>query len=1090
MAKQLSLEQLTTCGMDTSTAKSVLVQINQWLVSLPASECWQQLTHHILKPEHSFALHQLLYEITFSDWEFGQGSPPVWYPSDFQINTTHIAEFMQELQLASYLEFHGWSVQHRAEFWDRMIQRLGIQFHQKPTQIFDLTQGVEFPQWLLGAQLNIVESCFQEPLDAPAIIHQRQGGKLLTWSYDELLKLTNRVANGLVEAGFQTGDPIAIALPMTATSVAIYLGIIKAGCVLVSIADSFAPKEIAQRLRLSDAKAIFTQDVIFRGNKELSLYTKVMAADAPPAIVLSNASTSCCELRLEDLSWETFLSNEDQFNAVFADPTAAINILFSSGTTGIPKAIPWTQTTPIKCASDGYLHHDIHPGDVVAWPTNLGWMMGPWLIYASLINQATLAIYEDVPTGRDFGKFIQNAHVTMLGVIPSLVRMWKMTDCMHGLNWSHIKAFSSTGECSNPQDMLFLMALAGYKPIIEYCGGTEIGGGYITGTLIQPCAPATFTTPALGLDVAILDDDGHFANKGEAFIIPPSLGLSTELLNQDHHQVYFAHSFSLNPHLPLRRHGDNLERLPNGTYRAHGRVDDTMNLGGIKVSAVEVEQVLNAEIGIHETAAIALFPPQGGPSQLVLYVVLEPGVQLDRDTLRFTLQTSICENLNPLFKIHDVVIVESLPRTASNKIMHRVLRDQYQAHVYSSQSNQSLGVRIPDQPQKEIADLKLEDYDISPECGFLPFESPSQVQLPEVCKPLEQIATQLSKWLIMGQVRQVIEQLPKVEIEQMSLYGQQWRRLMLLYSFLTHAYVWDKTPAAQVLPQNLAVPFYQISQQLHRPPVLSYASYALDNWIRIDKSQAIEISNIKIAQNFLGGLDEDWFILIHIDIEARAAPALAAIPLLLQGIDREHLSMVGEALEAIKGAWININKTMSRMPEACDPYIYYRRVRPYIHGWKNNPALPDGLIYSGVNAYQDKPQKFRGETGAQSTIVPTMDALFNIAHHPDPLRAYLIEMRDYMPPKHRAFVEVVEQYSTLRNFVKHHLVDAPQLKELYNTCLSLIEMFRTQHLEFASRYIHLQTAQISNATHIGTGGTPFMEYLKKHRDETNEYLLK
>jgi acetyl-CoA synthetase len=278
-------------------------------------------------------------------------------------------------------------------------------------------------------------------------------------------------------------------------------------------------------------------------------------------------------------------------------------------------------------------------------------MMGPWLIYASLINQATIGLYYGTPTERGFGQFVQDARVNVLGVVPSLVSIWKTTACMQGLDWSAIKAFSSTGECSNPQDMLFLMSLAGYKPIIEYCGGTEIGGGYITGTLVQPCAPSTFTTPALGLDVVILNEDGHPADKGEVFIIPPSIGLSTELLNKDHHQVYFADT----PHLPLsptllRRHGDQMERLPNGYYRAQGRVDDTMNLGGIKVSSAEIEQVLNTVEEISETAAIAISPPEGGPSQLVIYAVVAPDSQKYKEALETDLQKAIAQHLNPCSK--------------------------------------------------------------------------------------------------------------------------------------------------------------------------------------------------------------------------------------------------------------------------------------------------------------------------------------------------------------------------------------------------------------------------------------------------------
>ena len=386
--------------------------------------------------------------------------------------------------------------------------------------------------------------------------------------------------------------------------------------------------------------------------------------------------------------------------------------------------------------------------------------------------------------------------------------------------------------------------------------------------------------------------------------------------------------------------------------------------------------------------------------------------------------------------------------------------------------------------------LKLEDYDVSRECGFLPTIPAASAQLPEAFLKLQQMAALLPKWLTTGKIRRTIANLPEVNLERETIDEMQLRRLMQVYSYLTHAYVWGESTPTKVLPRNIAVPFYQIAQQLGRPPVLSYASYILDNWTRLDESKPIAIGNIMLVQNFLGGLDEDWFILIHIDIEAKAAPAIAAISNILEGIERDDAIAVVKALKNIKYAWKNINETMNRMLEGCDPYIYYHRVRPYIHGWKNNPALPQGLIYEGVEAYGGKPQQFRGETGAQSAIVPTMDALFNIAHANDPLREYLLEMRDYMPPKHRALVAVVEQRSKLRDFVHNRMQQLPELKNLYNDCLSLIEQFRTKHLEFAARYIHKQTAEAHNDTSIGTGGTPFMQYLKKHRDETSQHLFK
>ena len=176
------------------------------------------------------------------------------------------------------------------------------------------------------------------------------------------------------------------------------------------------------------------------------------------------------------------------------------------------------------------------------------------------------------------------------------------------------------------------------------------------------------------------------------------------------------------------------------------------------------------------------------------------------------------------------------------------------------------------------------------------------------------------------------------------------------------------------------------------------------------------------------------------------------------------------------------------MPEKCDPYIYYHRVRPYIFGTKNNPDLKQGLIYE--NQFNNKPQFYRGETGAQSSIIPLLDGALGITHTNDNLRHYLNEMRDYMPPKHRKLIEDVEQRSQVKNLI----TKSKKLIKEYNQCLEEIHKFRSQHLEYAATYIHKQ-AQIVNpfgsggSTIRGTGGTPFMKYLKKHRDETDKHKI-
>ena len=521
--------------------------------------------------------------------------------------------------------------------------------------------------------MNIADSCFTASPSLPAILYRDEENNIHQLSYGELHLLSNRIANSLLALNIKSGDAIAIAMPMNQYAVAIYLGIIKMGAVVVSIADSFSSQEIAVRLQIANTKLIFTQDVIIRENKQLPLYEKIKNASSNPVIVLTNPYSSIF-IQEHDLSFDGFLIDHTEFNSAPCDPMSTCNILFSSGTTASPKAIPWNHTTPIKAASDAYLHHNIQTADVPAWPTNLGWMMGPWLIFAALMNHATIALYTDAPKDRTFGEFIEHTKVTMLGVVPTLVASWRQSKCMEGLDWTSIKLFSSTGECSNPEDMLYLASLAHYQPIIEYCGGTEIGGAYVSSTMVENNYPSLCTTPAMGLDFAILSEDGQPAEIGEVAILPPSFGLSVELLNADHDKVYYSGMPTLDG-IPLRRHGDQICRYANNTYSILGRVDDTMNLGGIKVSAAEIERAIADLAEVRETAAIAVKPADHGPSQLVIYAAVSS--LPDKTALMHEMQKRINQQLNPLFKIHDIVFISDLPKTASNKIMRRVLRKEY-----------------------------------------------------------------------------------------------------------------------------------------------------------------------------------------------------------------------------------------------------------------------------------------------------------------------------------------------------------------------------------------------------------------------------
>ncbi len=690
-AEQPAASYLEGTGISPEEAERIAESLARISVrSAPA--VWRVLTREVLRPDHPHALHRVLKEWVYARWEEAElGPPPLWFPDEARIQQSNAYRVLKEMGFATWEAFHRWSVRDRLAFWARAIREwVPIRFYQSPGQIARI-EDVRSPEWFPGALLNIVESCFQAEASQPALYCQYATGEEARWTYSELREAVERVAFALAARGVRAGTPVALCIPLHGWSVIVYLAVVWLGAYVVSIAESLATEEILKRIEIGGARLVITQDVVFRKGKELPLYARLRSA--------LPSSVSCIvwrrvrqPLHAQDIDLESVFASKDRMNTPhYCSPMDTINVLFSSGTTGEPKAIPWNHTTPIKCAVDGFFFHDIQLGTVCTWPTSLGWMMGPWLVFSTLLNRGTIALYEDTPVEEGFVDFLERAGVQMVGLVPSLVKAWRRNVRIQRRAFRTVRVFSSTGEPSQPEDYHWLMArVPGYVPVIEYCGGTEIGGGYISGTVLHPSSPSTFTTAAPSLDFVLLEE-GQPAQSGELFLVPPSIGLSVRLLNRDHHTEYFSVP-EADPEwlgttgvplgeqaqgwtLRLRRHGDEMERLANGYFRALGRADDTMNLSGIKVSSAEIERVLNEIEGVVETAAVGVPPPEGGPERLIVYAVVEQPV--DRSELKRRMQQAIRTKLNPLFHLFDVQIVESLPRTPTNKIMRRLLRKQY-----------------------------------------------------------------------------------------------------------------------------------------------------------------------------------------------------------------------------------------------------------------------------------------------------------------------------------------------------------------------------------------------------------------------------
>jgi indoleamine 2,3-dioxygenase len=340
----------------------------------------------------------------------------------------------------------------------------------------------------------------------------------------------------------------------------------------------------------------------------------------------------------------------------------------------------------------------------------------------------------------------------------------------------------------------------------------------------------------------------------------------------------------------------------------------------------------------------------------------------------------------------------------------------------------------------------------------------------------ESIADELPKLLETRRVRAALESLPVVDMRplQAEIDSADFRiieRLMQMYSYFASAFVYATGEAPEHrIPKGVAMPLVQLAEMVERPPILSYSGYVLNNWQRIDANGAITVDNTEIVQNFLGNRDESWFIRIHVDIEARAADALINIEKAAATNDAEILET---ALTAVHRSICRMIESFQRMPEECNSDVYYFKVRPYIFGFNN-------VVYEG--AFDDQPQSFRGQTGAQSSIIPTRVAALGLQHEANGLTQHLDIMKAYMPKPHREMIARMEQ-TGIRQAVMRQPANTT-LTEAYNECLRQVLAFRQLHYHYATTYI---AEKVKNP--LGTGGTVFMDWLNQLAQETEAQLV-
>ncbi|MCS5646958.1 MAG: indoleamine 2,3-dioxygenase [Candidatus Marinimicrobia bacterium] len=369
----------------------------------------------------------------------------------------------------------------------------------------------------------------------------------------------------------------------------------------------------------------------------------------------------------------------------------------------------------------------------------------------------------------------------------------------------------------------------------------------------------------------------------------------------------------------------------------------------------------------------------------------------------------------------------------------------------------------------------LKRFSVDQERGFLPNPDPFLALHPQF-KVWDELGAEMPSLLAKGDFRSAVENLPLINADKFK-DNSEVDRAMLLLSMFANAYISCGPDPVKKIPLVLAVPLTEVAKRSGRPPISSHASIVLNNWARINPKGPIELENIRTIQNFLGGQDEDWFFLTTVMIEYLGAPAISAI---LKGLEAaascDNKNFV-DSLESIGEAINNCTNVLDRIPEKCDPHIFYTQIRPFLAGWPD-----EGIIYEGVS---DEPKVYIGGSAAQSSLLQSIDAAMGIFHPHSDSGPFLKKMRKYMPPAHRKFIEYLETQLPLKKYVEQN--ESRELNDALNRCINTLDGFRKKHMQIVVQYIFDQVKDGGNV--VGTGGTDYLSFLSRTRTETSENLL-
>lgn len=624
--------------------------------------------------------------------QFTFGGDIVWRPTPEYIERAHLTAFMHQHGIKDFDELMYSSTKDIAWFTDAVLKYLDVQFYEPYSKVLDLSEGIQFPKWCVGGKMNIIHNCvdkYQQSTisNQPLVVWEGEEGITKSLTYEELYREVNKTANALRSLGLGKGDAIGLFMPMIPEIVIALLGIAKIGGIILPLFSGYGAGAIVSRLVDADAKALLAADGAFRRGKPVEIKSIADEAAAQVStlkhmIVLRRTGQHINMQPGRDHWWHELVdSQNDHAETEITSAEDPLMVIYTSGTTGTPKGALHTHCGfPVKAAQDMAFGTDVHKGDVIYWMTDMGWMMGPWLVFGALLLGSTLFIYDgapDYPGPDHLWDLVERHKITQLGVSPTLIR----TLIPHGEeqfrkhDLSSLRFFASTGEPWNPDPWMWLFEKVGESkiPIINYSGGTEISGGIVMGNPLKPLKPCAFSAPCPGIAADVFDENGKPIRNavGELVIKAPWIGMTRGFWKDK--QRYLDTYWSRWENVWV--HGDFAAIDSDGLWYILGRSDDTIKIAGKRLGPAEVESILVRHDSVIESAAIGV-PHEVKGSELVLFAVLKPDVD-PSDELRQELKEMVVAEMGKPLAPKSILFVSDLPKTRNAKVMRRIIRSAY-----------------------------------------------------------------------------------------------------------------------------------------------------------------------------------------------------------------------------------------------------------------------------------------------------------------------------------------------------------------------------------------------------------------------------